>query len=104
MAEQENRKARYSVTDTRRAREAIETARESNRSWADRRRDMRKASAGTDSWRRETHVLPRAEARNFTRAFLMKYPKAAYWSEVESWRVLEDDIIEFTLRRLPSAD
>jgi len=25
-------------------------------------------------------------------------------SEVESWRVLDDDVIEFTMRRLPSAD
>jgi hypothetical protein len=35
---------------------------------------------------------------------LKKYPKAAYWSEVESWRVLDNDVIEFTMRRLPSAD
>ena len=64
MAEQENRKARYSVADIRRAREAIEFARESNRNWADRRRDMRESASRSDSWRRETHVLPRAEARS----------------------------------------
>ncbi|MDJ0613112.1 MAG: hypothetical protein QNJ29_05505 [Rhizobiaceae bacterium] len=57
-----------------------------------------------DSWMRETKVLPRDEAREFARKFLKKYPKAAYWSEVESWRVLDDDVIEFTMRRLPTAD
>ncbi|MGI9351796.1 MAG: hypothetical protein ACR2O3_09555 [Rhizobiaceae bacterium] len=57
-----------------------------------------------DSWRRETRVLPREEAREFARNFMKKYPKAAYWTEVESWRVLDGDVIEFTMRRLPSAD
>ena len=32
------------------------------------------------------------------------WPKAAYWTEVESWRQLDGDEIEFTMRRLPSAD
>ena len=50
------------------------------------------------------HALPRAEAQQKAREFFDKYPKAAYWSEVESWRELPGDIIEFTLRRLPSAD
>ena len=38
------------------------------------------------------------------RAFFVRYPKAAYMTEIESWRVLSDDEIEFTMRRLPSAD
>jgi hypothetical protein len=32
------------------------------------------------------------------------YPKAAYMTEIESWRVLPEDRIEFTIRRLPTAD
>ncbi|MEM7214008.1 MAG: hypothetical protein AAF423_00595 [Pseudomonadota bacterium] len=67
---------------------------------------MREAREGRNksTWTRETRTLPREEAREFARQFLKKYPKAAYWSEVESWRVLENDVIEFTMRRLPSAD
>ena len=33
-----------------------------------------------------------------------RFPKAAYMTEIESWRELPDDRIEFTMRRLPSAD
>jgi hypothetical protein len=33
-----------------------------------------------------------------------RYPKAAYMTQIESWRVLPGDRIEFTVRRLPSAD
>lgn len=58
----------------------------------------------SSSWKRESWTLPRSEARAKAREFLKRYPRAAYWSEVESWRVLEDDRIEFTMRRLPSAD
>ena len=105
MSDRPNDNARYSVSSARLAAEAVEQARSTNQSWADRRRAMRKVATGTvDSWKRETKVLPRTEAREFARAFFRKYPKAAYWSEVESWRVLEDDVIEFTMRRLPSAD
>jgi hypothetical protein len=32
------------------------------------------------------------------------YPKAAYMTEIEHWRELPDGRIEFTTRRLPSAD
>jgi len=83
---------------------AVEQARESHMSWVERRHALRKNTGTRDSWKRETRTLPRPEARKFAREFLKKYPKAAYWSEVESWRVLEDDVIEFTMRRLPSAD
>jgi len=55
-------------------------------------------------FRRETFRLPRDEARAKARAFFERYPKAAYMTEIESWRVLPDDEIEFTMRRLPSAD
>jgi hypothetical protein len=33
-----------------------------------------------------------------------QFPKAAYMTEIESWFELPDDTIEFTMRRLPSAD
>jgi hypothetical protein len=55
-------------------------------------------------WRRETFTLPREAARQKARAILSKFPKAAYMTEVESWRVLDGDRIEFTMRRLPTAD
>lgn len=57
-----------------------------------------------DSWRRETYTLPRGEARDKAREWFVKYPKAAYMTEIEFWRELPDGQIEFTIRRLPSAD
>ena len=60
--------------------------------------------AGTRSFRRETFALPRAAAREKAREFFRRYPKAAYMTEIESWRELPGDRIEFTMRRLPSAD
>ena len=82
--------------------QAVEQARRTNRDWSLRRGDG--FPPNPDSWKRETKVLPREEARAYARNYLKKYPRAAYWSEVESWRVLEGDVIEFTMRRLPSAD
>jgi hypothetical protein len=61
-------------------------------------------STALDGFIRETFSLPRQEARDRARAFLRKYPKAAYMSEVEHWRELPGDSIEFTMRRLRSAD
>ncbi|MBI5264262.1 MAG: hypothetical protein HY852_20865 [Bradyrhizobium sp.] len=57
-----------------------------------------------DGFLRETFILPREEARERARAFLTRYPKAGYMSGVESWRELPGGEIEFTMRRLPSAD
>ncbi|HMN70747.1 MAG TPA: hypothetical protein PKA55_02635 [Rhodoblastus sp.] len=56
------------------------------------------------AWRRETFRLPRPEARAKAREWFDLYPKAAYMTEIEFWRVCEDGEIEFTIRRLPSAD
>ena len=53
---------------------------------------------------RQTFCLGREEARAKAREWFDSFPKAAYWTEVESWRLLEGDRIEFTMRRLPSAD
>jgi hypothetical protein len=57
-----------------------------------------------DGFLRETFTLPRDQARTKARDFLDRYPKAAYMSGVESWRELAGGDIEFTMRRLPSAD
>jgi hypothetical protein len=62
------------------------------------------AGRSRDSFRRETFALPRAAAREKARELFRRYPKAAYMTEIESWRVLPGDRIEFTVRRLPSAD
>ena len=62
--------------------------------------DTREAGA----WRRETYRLPRDKARETAREWFDRYPKAAYLTKVESWHVTEDGLIEFTMRRLPTAD
>jgi hypothetical protein len=57
-----------------------------------------------DGFLRETFTLPRDAARLKARDFLTRYPKAGYMSAVESWRELPGGEIEFTMRRLRSAD
>jgi hypothetical protein len=70
-----------------------------------RNRERTEDSArGEGGWRRETFRLPREKARETAREWFDRYPKAAYMTEVESWRVLDNGLIEFTMRRLPSAD
>ncbi|MCK1359208.1 hypothetical protein [Bradyrhizobium sp. 199] len=80
---------------------------------ADRPRDLaermarRRKPAGQpvgDGYLRETFTLPRAAARERAQAFFARYPKAGYMSAVETWRELPGGDIEFTMRRLPSAD
>jgi hypothetical protein len=69
----------------------------------ERVRRSRKSARG-DVWRRETFTLGRVEARAKAREWFDLYPKAAYMTEIEFWRELADGRIEFTIRRLPSAD
>ena len=57
-----------------------------------------------DGFLRETFTLPRDKARTQARDFLNRFPKAAYMTGVESWRELPGGNIEFTMRRLRSAD
>jgi hypothetical protein len=64
--------------------------------------EQRRSAAG--AFRRETFVLERVAAREKAREILQRFPKAAYMTEVESWRELADGRIEFTMRRLPTAD
>jgi hypothetical protein len=60
--------------------------------------------ARDDGFLRETFKLPRDTARLKARDFLSRYPKGGYMSAVESWRELPGGDIEFTMRRLRSAD
>lgn len=71
---------------------------------AKRGRNEEASTSEGGTWRRETFRLPREKARETAREWFDRYPKAAYLTEVETWRVLEDGLIEFTMRRLPSAD
>jgi hypothetical protein len=75
---------------------------------ADLARRSARALAGRphprDAFRRETFALPREAAREKAREMFRRFPKAAYMTEIESWRELPGDRIEFTMRRLPSAD
>jgi hypothetical protein len=71
-----------------------------------RPRDLadRMAKRRPDGFVRETFSLPREQARAKAKAFLKSYASAAYMSEVERWRELPDGSIEFTMRRLSTAD
>jgi hypothetical protein len=57
-----------------------------------------------DGWRRETYRLPRREASQTAREWFDRYPRSDFLTEVESWRVLEDGSVEFTMRRRPAGD
>jgi hypothetical protein len=62
------------------------------------------AQRARDGFHRETFALPREAAREKARELLRRFPKAAYMTEIESWRVLPGDRIEFTVRHLASSD
>ncbi len=78
--------------------------RKTPRDLADEMAARRRARQADDGYVRETFREPREQARRTARAFLDRWPKAAYMSEVEYWRELPGDEIEFTMRRLRSAD
>ncbi len=78
------------------------TPREIVRRIAARGKVLRSEQGG--SWRRETFTLPRTEARAKAREWFERFPKAAYMTEIEFWRELDGGLIQFTIRRLPSAD
>lgn len=71
---------------------------------ADRMAARRRRAKADDGFARETFTLPREQARRTARAFLDRWPAAAYMTAVESWRELPAGEIEFTMRRLKSAD
>lgn len=69
------------------------------------RRVAGKRQAGArDVFKRATFTLDRVAARAKAREWFDLYPKAAYMTEIEFWRELDDGRIEFIIRRLPSAD
>ena len=80
------------------SRRPADIARRSAARIAARRRDT------VDAFHRDSFVLERDAARAKARELLRRFPKAAYMTEVESWRELADGRIEFTMRRLRSAD
>jgi hypothetical protein len=49
-------------------------------------------------------VLPRTAARAKAREWFDRWPRQAYWTAIESWCERPGDRIEFTMRRLPTAD
>jgi hypothetical protein len=66
--------------------------------------DRRKPSPATGAPGTRSDAKPlRCRAKRRVRCSGV-FPKAAYMTEIESWRLLPGDRIEFTMRRLPSAD
>ena len=57
-----------------------------------------------DGFIRKTFVLPRTDARLKAQEWFDRWPKQAYWTSIESWFERPNDVIEFTIRRLPAAD
>jgi hypothetical protein len=74
------------------------------RDLADRMATRRHQAKTDDGYVRETFSQPRDGARQTARAFLDRWPAAAYMSKVEAWRELPTGEIEFTMKRLRSAD
>jgi hypothetical protein len=72
---------------------------------ADRSRDLRDLrKLEDDGFLRETFTLSLHVARLKARQILDEYPADGYMTIVETWRQLPDGPIEFTMRRLPTAD
>ena len=71
---------------------------------ADVERDLDPRRMARDGFIRETFTLPRPDARAKAREWFDRWPKQAYWTEIESWFERPGDVIEFTIRRLPTAD
>ena len=57
-----------------------------------------------DGFLRKTFTLPVEDARAQAREILREYPAGGYMTIVENWRQLPDGQIQFTMRRLPTAD
>jgi len=65
-------------------------------------RDLRRLDP--DGFLRKTFTLSVADARAKAREFLREYPAGGYMTIVENWSQLPDGQIQFTMRRLPTAD
>ena len=57
-----------------------------------------------DGFLRTTFTLPIEDARAKAREILREFPSGGYMTIVERWSQLPDGQIEFTMRRLPTAD
>ena len=57
-----------------------------------------------DGFSRRTFRLPVEVARAKAREILNQFPQGGYSTVVEQWRQLPDGQIEFTMRRLRTAD
>jgi hypothetical protein len=53
-----------------------------------------------DPFNREKFTRLGTAARRLAAEYLKRFPKDRYQTEVESWRHLQSDNIEFTLKRL----
>jgi hypothetical protein len=65
-------------------------------------RESRRLNA--DGFLRKTFTLPIDDARAKAREILREYPADGYMTIVENWCQLPDGQIQFTRRRLPTAD
>lgn len=65
---------------------------------------MRSRLKEEEGFIRESFTLLRADARAKAREILARDPTGGYSTTVEFWRQLKDGQIEFTIRRLPTAD
>ena len=71
------------------------------RDLADRVSKLREPDEG---FARETFTLPVEAARLKAREILNLFPQGGYMTIVEQWRQLPDGQIEFTMRRMRTAD
>jgi hypothetical protein len=53
-----------------------------------------------DPFIREKFTKERTAARRFAAEYLQRFPKERYQTEVENWRELQSQNIEFTMKRL----
>jgi hypothetical protein len=56
-----------------------------------------------DPFIREKFTRERMTARKLAEEYFQRFPKDRYQTEVESWRHLQSQNIEFTMRRLREA-
>jgi hypothetical protein len=58
------------------------------------------AAMPQDPYIREKFTRPRITARKVTAEYFERFPKGRYLTEIESWRHLQSDNVEFTMKRL----
>jgi hypothetical protein len=61
---------------------------------------QRSAKMPRDPYIREKFTRQRITAKKLAAEYFERFPKDRYQTEVESWRHLQSDNIEFTMRRL----